>query len=145
MSKKLYLQANGSDRWIALRPVCDFLNLDFERETYLIMAQDYFRPHTSTKTFSIDGEPEAEHLGMNEQGFTAWIFMKQNASKYAAEYKPVWDCYLRVYDYLREQDIAYIELLKRWKNLEKDGGNQDEREVILDTYLSFESIKTMIM
>jgi hypothetical protein len=140
---KLYLQANGSDRWIALRPVCDFLHLDFERETYLIMAEEYFQPHLSTKTFSIDGEPEAEHLGMNEQGFTAWIFMKQNASKYPAEYKPVWDCYLKVYAYLREQENAYIELLKKWKKVGKDKRKQEERDAIIDSYLSFERIQTM--
>ena len=93
----VYLSANGT-YWIAVKPVCEALNVDYIRQYKNLNEDIIFRPRLSKQTILLLGDTQPrKYVCLPEEYIYGWIFSLQSDSKELKEYKI--ECYHVLYNH----------------------------------------------
>ena len=87
----IYLSVDGT-YWIAIKPICEALNVDFIHQFKRLKKDAILTPALSKQTMQIPGDSQLrEYICLPEEYIYGWIFSIQSDSKELQDYKL--ECY----------------------------------------------------
>lgn len=92
----VFLNKNGV-YWIALKPICEALNVSFNHQHRTILADPILRPESSNQMMQVPGDQMRKYFCLSEKFIYGWIFSIQSDSPELIEYKR--KCYSILYDH----------------------------------------------
>lgn len=92
----LFLAVNGT-YWVALKPICESLNVHFDRQYRSLKEDEILGPATSIQTVQVPGDQARKMACLPEHLIYGWLFSIRSESKELIIYKKA--CYEVLYDY----------------------------------------------
>ena len=92
----VFLAVNGT-YWIAIKPVCEALNVQYVRQFKNINADPILGPALSKQTMQVPGDQARNMACLPEKFIYGWIFSIRSESSELLEYKRA--CYNILYEY----------------------------------------------
>ncbi|MHC1707462.1 MAG: phage antirepressor N-terminal domain-containing protein [Bacteroidales bacterium] len=92
----LFLSAEGII-WIAIKPVCEALKVDYRRQARTIMSDPVLGAAWSNQTIQIPGDQKRMMTCLPEKLVYGWLFSIRSNSKELLEYKM--ECYNILFDH----------------------------------------------
>jgi hypothetical protein len=105
----VYLSANGT-YWIAIKPVCEVLVVDYIRHYKNLRADQILGPELSKQTMQVPGDQMRDYVCLPEEYIYGWIFSIRSESKELQEYKC--ECYHILYNHFHGIITRRRELIK---------------------------------
>jgi hypothetical protein len=105
----VYLSVNGV-YYIAIKPVCEVLNIDYIRQYKNLNRDSILAPALSKQTMQIPGDQLREYICLPEEYIYGWIFSLRSDSKELQEYKA--ECYHILYNHFHGVITRRRELIK---------------------------------
>jgi len=106
----VYLSANGT-YWIAIKPVCEVLNVDYVAQYKNLREDEILRARLSKQTILLPGDTQPRrYVCLPEQIIYGWIFSIRSESKELREYKM--ECYDILYNHFHGTITHRRELIK---------------------------------
>jgi hypothetical protein len=106
----VYLSQNGT-YWIAIKPICEVLNIDFVNQYKNLRDDEILSPRLSKQTILIPGETQPRrYVCLPEEYIYGWIFSIRSESKELQEYKM--ECYHVLYNHFHGTITRRRELIK---------------------------------
>ncbi len=90
----VFLNKNGV-YWIALRPICEALNVDFNHQHRTILSDPILGPESSNQTIQVPGSQSRKFFCLTEEYIYGWLFSINSDSPELIEYKKT--CYHLLY------------------------------------------------
>jgi len=109
--KTIYFVAADGQYWIALKPICEALNVDFEAQRKNLKEDEILSQHPSEQTVVAADGKLRKMLCLPEFYVYGWIFNIQSSSPELLKYK--WECYGVLYDYFHGVITGRKELLSQ--------------------------------
>ena len=95
--KSIYFLAKDGQYWIALKPICDALNVDWRAQHKAILRSDILGPASSVQTMQVDEKQSREYACLPEFYVYGWLMQINSDSPELKQYK--WKCYEVLYNY----------------------------------------------
>ena len=92
----VYLSLNGT-YWIAIKPVCEALNIEYTRQFKNIREDEILRPVLAKQPIQIPGKQVRTYTCLPEEFIYGWIFSIRSDSKELQQYKV--ECYRVLYNH----------------------------------------------
>ena len=93
----VYLSVNGT-YWIAIKPVCEALNIEFTRQFKNLKNDTILAPELAKQPMQILGDDQIrEYVCLPEEFIYGWIFSIRSESKELEQYKR--ECYHVLYNH----------------------------------------------
>lgn len=108
--KSIYFQSYDGQFWIAIKPICDALNIDYSRQLRTIKSDDILSELWSLQTMVGADNKIREMASLPEMYIYGWIFSVQSQSAELKEYKK--DCYNILFNYFHGTITGRKNLLK---------------------------------
>jgi hypothetical protein len=106
----VYLSANGT-YWIAIKPVCEALGVDYIRHYKNLHEDEILRPRLSKQTILLPEDTQPRRfVCLPEEYIYGWIFSLRSDSKELQEYKA--ECYHILYNHFHGIITRRRELIK---------------------------------
>lgn len=105
----LFLTKDGK-YWIAIKPVCEALNVDYIRQFKNIKEDKILGAALSNQTMQAEDDQPRNWASLPEKFFYGWLFSIKSDSSELEEYK--WKCYEILYDYFKGSITKRMEVLK---------------------------------
>ena len=106
----VYLSVNGT-YWIAVKPVCEVLNIDYIRQYKNLKEDEILRARLSKQTILLPGDTQPrKYVCLPEELIYGWIFSIQSESKELREYKL--ECYQTLYNHFHGTITRRRELIR---------------------------------
>lgn len=94
--KAVYFLAKGGTYWIAIKPICEALEVSFERQKRTVKSDPILSKGVSLQTLPTDGGMQ-KMLCITERYVYGWLFSIKSESKELLDYKR--KCYDLLFDY----------------------------------------------
>lgn len=105
----IFLHKNGQ-YLIALRPVCEALNIQYHRQYKNIIADPILGAALSVQTTQVPGDQKRKMVFLPEFYFYGWLFSVRSESKELLRYK--WQCYKILYEFFHGMATERNKVLK---------------------------------
>jgi hypothetical protein len=110
----VYLTVHGK-YWIAIKPVCEALNIDYIRQFKKLKHDAALTSALSKKTMQIPGDDQfREYICLPEEYIYGWIFSIQSGSRELQEYRA--ECYHVLYEHFHGIITRRSKLIKEKVN-----------------------------
>lgn len=107
--KSIYFLAVDGQYWIALKPICEALNVNWDRQYKNLKEDENLKAvHAIQPMQAPDGQAR-NYVSLPEFYIYGWIFSIQSASEELAKYK--WECYRILYEHFHGSITGRKELL----------------------------------
>jgi hypothetical protein len=124
----IYFLAKDGIYWIAIKPICEAIGIDFEAQHKALKNDEILGPQLTQQSIVQAGKAK-NYLCLPEMFIYGWIFMLKGSSKQLHEYQ--WRCYEMLYnhfhgavgnrkDLIREQARLVVEEKKLMEDLERN-------------------------
>lgn len=94
--KAVYFLAKGGTWWVAIKPICEALNIDFDRQKRTVKADPILIKEVSLQTLPTTGGMQ-KFLCLPERFIYGWLFSVKSDSKQLQDYKR--ECYNLLFDH----------------------------------------------
>ena len=102
--KKIVYLTVGETYWIAVKPICEALNVDYENQRKRINDDEYFRQKVKKHSAIAPGDDQLrKYVCLPEEIFYIWIFSIRSESKAFKECKI--ECYHVLFNYFLRRKI----------------------------------------
>lgn len=119
--KSIYLLSANGTWYIAIKPICEALGVDYENQRRLLQKDQHLNQLPSKHTVvATDGKPR-EMVCLPEMFIYGWLFSLKSKSEALAQYKL--ECYKILYNHFHGTITQRVELLGR-----QDEVNREIRE-----------------
>ena len=106
----VYLSVNGT-YWIAIKPVCEALNVDYIAQYKNLQEDEILVPRLSKQTILLPGDTQSRrYVCLPEEFIYGWIFSIRSESKELKAYKI--ECYRVLYNHFHGIITRRRELIK---------------------------------
>ncbi len=129
----LFLHKNGT-YWVAIKPVCEALKVEYTRSFKNVQADSILGPALAVQPMQVPGEQLRNMSCLPEYLIYGWIFSIQSASKELQEYKK--ECYEILFEHFHGTITERRELLAQKALTEMD---RSKREIALRLNPDFNS------
>ena len=109
--KTLLFVSQTGTYWIAIKPVCESLNVDYIRQFKNIQQDPILGPALSKQTIQVPNDQAREYACLPENWVYGWIFSIKSDSKELLEYKK--ECYDILYNHFHGEITQRKDLLKQ--------------------------------
>ena len=93
----VYLSENGT-YWIAIKPICEALNIEYTRQYKNLRGDEILRPRLAKQPILLPGDTQPRRfVCLPEEFIYGWIFSIRSESKELQEYKI--ECYHVLYNH----------------------------------------------
>lgn len=96
-SRNIYFLTKDGQYWIALKPICDALQIDWRNQHKSISRDKTLGAASSVQTMQLDEKQSRDYLCLPEFYVYGWLFQVKSDSPQLKEYK--WKCYELLYNY----------------------------------------------
>lgn len=125
----IYFLAKDGVYWIAIKPICDAIGIDYDAQVKSMKADRILSEHMGTHAIQTGKEKLKNWVCLPEFFIYGWIFSLKGSSKGLHDYQ--WQCYELLYnhfhgtvgnrkDLLREEARLTVEREKVMKDLERN-------------------------
>lgn len=125
--KNIYFLDIEGIYWIAIKPICEVLNVDFSRQLRTLKSDEILGRVWSLQTMHDSINRLQNMVCLPEKFVYGWIFSIQSASQELKEYKK--ECYEILFDYFRGAIVKKQEVL------------EEKAEKIVEKTCAFEKLK----
>jgi hypothetical protein len=118
--KTIYFVASDGVYWIAVRPICDALNVEYTRQFKNIKKDEILGPALAIQPMQAPDNQVRNYAALPENLVYGWLMQIQSASPELQKYK--WKCYQVLYNHFHGTITGRKELLtqKAKSQLEMD-------------------------
>jgi len=135
----IFLSKNGI-YFIALKPVCEALGVDFIRQYKNVSDDSILRPSLSKQTILVPGDTQPrKFICLPEKFIYGWIFSIQSSSPGLQEYKG--KCYEILYDYFHGTITSRRDLLKEKARLELERSSREIKLLDNKEFIEWQRLK----
>lgn len=125
--KAIFFVAADGQYWIAIKPICEALNVDYIRQFKNLKDDEILGQLLSEQTIVAADGKERKMVSLPEFYVYGWIFQIQSLSPELVQYK--WECYKVLYEHfhgsitgrkslLKEKAKAQLEIEEIFNNLD---------------------------
>lgn len=114
--KTIYFLAVDGQYWIAIKPICEALNVDYIRQFKNLKDDKILGAALSNQTMHDASGRLQEMSSLPEFFIYGWIFQIQSASEELQAYK--WECYRILYEHFHGAIVGRKELLSEKARLQ---------------------------
>jgi hypothetical protein len=134
--KAIYFLAKGGHYWIALRPLCDVLQVNYSRQLRTLKSDDILGGAWSLQTIHDASGRLQKMVCLSEKYIYGWLFSIRSESKELITYKR--ECYNILFDYFHGS-ITSRETLIREKT--KEQVEEERLEALLANNSDYQQLK----
>lgn len=109
--KTIFFQSFDGEFWIAIKPICDVLNVDYSRQLRTLKSDDTLSGVWSLQTMHDSTNRLQKMACLPEKYVYGWIFSLQSQSEELKKYKI--ECYDLLFNYFHGTITGRKELLKQ--------------------------------
>lgn len=131
--KTIYFVAADGQYWIAIKPICEALGVDYERQRKNLKEEEILAQLPSEQAVVAADNKLRKMLCLPEFYIYGWIFNIQSASPELLKYK--WECYRVLYDYFHGAIIGRKSLLREKAKLKIEIDSVFNRMSVQDSQL----------
>jgi len=95
----MYFTLRDGVWWIALKPICEALNVDYIRQFKNIKVDEILGPALSKQTIQVPNDQGRSMVCLPEFYIYGWLFQIRSESKELVKYK--WACYKILYEHFQ--------------------------------------------
>ena len=136
----LFLSEKGV-YWIALKPVCEALNVHFKHQLKRISEDPILGPASRNHGMQVPGDQVRNMVCLPEYLVYGWLFSINSSSTELLNYKR--ECYRLLYDYFHGTITRRKELLGEKVSVQLERGKLEKILRQNPEFLQFESLKAM--
>lgn len=129
----LFLNKEGV-YWVAIKPICEVLSLNFDRQYKNIKADAILGPAYAVQPMQIPGDQARKMVCLPEEWIYGWIFSIRSESRELVEYKR--ECYKILYDHFHGVITNRKELLGQKAKIEME---RSKKEIALQSNSDFKT------
>lgn len=107
--KNIFFVAIDGQYWIAIKPICRALNVDYVRQFKNLKEDEILKAALSKQTMQVPGDQLRNYVCLPEFYIYGWIFQIQSQSAELLKYK--WECYRVLYEHFHGAITGRKELL----------------------------------
>ena len=107
--KIIFFVAVNGQYWIALKPICRALNVDYIQQFKNLKNDQVLAPVLCKHTMQVPGDQLRNYVCLPEFYIYGWIFQIQSQSSELLKYK--WECYRVLYEHFHGTITGRKELL----------------------------------
>jgi len=134
----LFLAKNGTT-WVALKPVCEVLGVDYVRQFKNVSDDQIFGPALSKQTMQVPGDQTRNMVCLPEHLIYGWIFSLQSKSPDLVDYKK--ECYEILFNHFHGAITGRRELLTLKARTEVDRSRMEMGLRSNPDFLKWEDLK----
>ncbi len=97
--KAIYMMASNGITYIALKPICDGLKVDWIRQFKNVKDDEILGPALSVQTMQVEDKQSRQYACLPEDLIYGWLFSINSTSPELKAYK--WECYRLLYKYFK--------------------------------------------
>ena len=116
--KIIYFIAADGQYWIAIKPICEALDVDYIRQFKNLKSDDFLVSVLSKQTMQGPDNQMRNYVCLPESFIYGWIFQIQSSSPDLMKYK--WECYRVLYEYFHGTIGGRKDLLKEKAKAQND-------------------------
>jgi hypothetical protein len=131
--KTIYFVAADGQYWIAIKPICEALGVDYERQRKNLKEEEILAQLPSEQAVVAADNKLRKMLCLPEFYIYGWIFNIQSSSPELLKYK--WECYRVLYDYFHGAIIGRKSLLREKAKLKIEIDSVFNRMPVQDSLL----------
>lgn len=109
--KSIHFLAVDGQYWIALKPICEALNVNWDRQYKNLQDDPNLKAVHAIQPMQAPDNQMRNYVALPEFFIYGWIFSIQSASEELAAYK--WECYRILYEYFHGAITGRKELLSQ--------------------------------
>ena len=137
--KTIYFQSFDGQFWIAIKPICEVLNVHYNRQL-LTMKNDYFFRDVYSLQDMHDSKNRLQKMvSLPEKYIYGWIFSLQSKSEELRKYKM--ECYEVLYNYFHGAITGRKELLNKKVELDIELSKAENELLENPVYLKIQDLK----
>ncbi len=125
--------------WIAIKPVCEVLGVDYIRQFKNISDDPILGPALSKQTMQVPGDQSRNMVCLPEHLIYGWIFSVKSESPELLEYKK--ECYNILFDYFHGIITGRRELIRGGAIIKHERIVLEEQLRKSDIFVKYENIK----
>lgn len=137
--KQIYYLLEKGKWWIALKPVCDALEVDWIRQFKNLQEDIILKDIYQTKKIYGIGNQSRGLVCLPEQYFYGWLFQVQSDSRDLQVYK--WKCYQLLYEYFSGYIAQRQHLLIDKYSHEERLAKLEEKLADNDDFIQYQQLK----
>ncbi|HNX87722.1 MAG TPA: phage antirepressor N-terminal domain-containing protein [Paludibacteraceae bacterium] len=137
--KTLLFLAKNATYWIALKPVCEALGVNYNRQFQNINNDLILGPAFAVQQIQVPGDQVRKFVCLPERYIYGWIFSIQSASPELLEYKK--QCYEVLYEYFHGTITSRRELLKEKARLELERSAKEIKLLDNKEFIEWQQLK----
>lgn len=134
----LFIAKNGI-YYIAIKPVCEAINVDYIQQFKNLNADPILGPALCKYTMQIPDDQARNMVCLPESLVYGWIFSIQSASPYLLEYKR--ECYQVLFNYFHGTITSRRELLKEKARLELERSAREIKLLDNKEFIEWQRLK----
>lgn len=114
--KTIYFVAVDGQYWIALKPICEALNVNWDRQYKNLQDDENLKAVYALQPMQAPDGQMRNYVALPEFFIYGWIFQIQSSSEKLAAYK--WECYRILYEHFHGTITGRKELLSEKARLQ---------------------------
>lgn len=114
--KSIHFLAVDGQYWIALKPICEALNVNWNRQFQNLKEDKNLQAAFANQQMQVPGDQLRNYVCLPEFFVYGWIFSIQSDSEELAAYK--WECYRILYEHFHGAITGRKELLSEKARLQ---------------------------
>ncbi len=134
----LFLAKNGT-YWIAIKPVCEVLGIEYTRTFKNVKADPILGPALAIQPIQVPYDQVRNFVCLPEELIYGWIFSIQSGSQELTEYKK--ECYHILYDYFHGTITSRRELLKEKARIELERSAREIKLLDNKEFIEWQRLK----
>jgi hypothetical protein len=95
--KVIYFLAKDGKYWIAIKPICEALKINFSRQLRTIKADKTLKAEWSLQTMQVGNDQLRKYACLPEFFVYGWLFQIKSSSEELHKYK--WECYRILFEH----------------------------------------------
>ncbi|TRZ53198.1 hypothetical protein D4S03_02160 [bacterium] len=139
--KTLLFLAKDGTNWIALKPICEALGIEYTRTFKNVSADPIIGPALAKQPMQVPGDQIRNMICIPENWIYGWIFSINSSSPELLNYKR--ECYRLLYDYFHGTITRRKELLGEKVSVQLERGKLEKVLRQNPEFLQFENLKAM--
>ena len=134
----LFLSKDGI-YWIAIKPVCEAIGVNYNRQYQNINADPILGPAFAIQQMQVPGDQVRSFACLPEYLIYGWLFSIQSESPELVEYKK--ECYQVMYDYFHGTITSRKDLLREKVIVQKERMALEEELKGMEKFIKFNELK----
>lgn len=127
MITQQFLQFNGTNiyfldiegvYWIAIKPICEALNVNYNRQFQNLKKDEILRPAFALQQMQVGNDQHRKWICLPEFFIYGWIFQIKSKSEELKKYK--WKVYNILYNHFKGTITQRKDILKQTKDYQKE-------------------------